>query len=288
MQNTIRRIANYTIRNNLNRIYDRILFTSKPIKNQNPWSQLKWISSELFTLNDFSFDLVSWGSPRKVSKDKKFVLVKDPSFSTSLARILHGFDIKKFLEFGIYQGGSIVLFDRLYNLDKIIGIDERTSAPALNDYIQEKDTKSIIFPYYNTDQANRVFVNSKLCHHFPNKDIDLIIDDSSHLYEQTLTSFEISFPYLREGGIYIIEDWGWAHWQGEFQKKDFFHGRPLSALIFELVMVQATYPDIISRIDIDFHHVAIVKGSGYVEPLTFKVKDFFLTKEPIMLGNSKN
>ena len=41
---------------------------------------------------------------------------------------------------------------------------------------------------------------------------DLIIDDASHLYSETKTSFETLFPQLRPGGLYIIEDWSWGCW----------------------------------------------------------------------------
>ncbi len=43
--------------------------------------------------------------------------------------------------------------------------------------------------------------------------LDLVIDDASHLYGPTKTSFETLFPLLRPGGLYIIEDWAWGHWK---------------------------------------------------------------------------
>ena len=46
---------------------------------------------------------------------------------------------------------------------------------------------------------------------FP-KGIDLVVDDASHLYEQTKATFAMLFPLVRPGGNYVIEDWSWAHW----------------------------------------------------------------------------
>lgn len=45
----------------------------------------------------------------------------------------------------------------------------------------------------------------------PNR-IDFIIDDGSHYSEHILTSFETLYPFLKDGGIYFIEDLhaGWA------------------------------------------------------------------------------
>ena len=37
-------------------------------------------------------------------------------------------------------------------------------------------------------------------------DYDLIVDDGSHYGEHIVTSFKTLYPYLKEGGIYIIED----------------------------------------------------------------------------------
>ena len=42
-------------------------------------------------------------------------------------------------------------------------------------------------------------------------ELDLVVDDASHTYEETKASFEFLFPLLRPGGIYVIEDWSWAH-----------------------------------------------------------------------------
>lgn len=43
-------------------------------------------------------------------------------------------------------------------------------------------------------------------------DFDLIIDDGSHMNEHIITSFEILFPLLKIGGIYVVEDIQTAYW----------------------------------------------------------------------------
>lgn len=43
-------------------------------------------------------------------------------------------------------------------------------------------------------------------------DIDLIIDDGSHINEHVIESFKILFPKLKDGGIYVIEDTCTAYW----------------------------------------------------------------------------
>jgi demethylmacrocin O-methyltransferase len=41
---------------------------------------------------------------------------------------------------------------------------------------------------------------------------DIIIDDGSHINEHVITTFELLFPRLKEGGIYIVEDTGTSYW----------------------------------------------------------------------------
>ena len=69
-------------------------------------------------------------------------------------------------------------------------------------------------------------------------ELDLVVDDASHAYEETKTSFEVLFPLLRPGGIYVIEDWSWAH-HPDYQSPDapFSKGRALSNLLFEQIML---------------------------------------------------
>jgi len=43
-------------------------------------------------------------------------------------------------------------------------------------------------------------------------DFDLIIDDGSHMNEHIITSFEILFPLLKTGGVYVVEDIQTAYW----------------------------------------------------------------------------
>lgn len=42
---------------------------------------------------------------------------------------------------------------------------------------------------------------------------DIIIDDGSHMVRHVIASFEALFPYLRRGGLYIIEDLHTSYWK---------------------------------------------------------------------------
>lgn len=41
---------------------------------------------------------------------------------------------------------------------------------------------------------------------------DIVIDDGSHINRQVLKTFQVLFPLLRQGGIYVVEDTQTAYW----------------------------------------------------------------------------
>lgn len=95
---------------------------------------------------------------------------------------------KQVLEIGINRGHSINMWKEYFYNASIIGVDildRGAICPSCTliygDATEEKTFENI----YN---------------------IDIIIDDGSHKLEHQLKSFEILFPKLKEGGIYVIED----------------------------------------------------------------------------------
>lgn len=58
----------------------------------------------------------------------------------------------------------------------------------------------------------KIFQGSQVDKHFINSlmdeigEVDIIIDDGSHINEHVITSFELLFPFLKNGGVYVVED----------------------------------------------------------------------------------
>jgi hypothetical protein len=71
-------------------------------------------------------------------------------------------------------------------------------------------------------------------------------------------TFNCLFPYLRRGGVYVVEDWAWAHRGHPLVDVDFQGVPPLSVFVCELVLAAANRPKIISGVDID-HHWTVVR-----------------------------
>jgi hypothetical protein len=89
-------------------------------------------------------------------------------------------------------------------------------------------------------------------------ELDLVVDDASHTYEQTKASFEILFPLLQPGGIYLIEDWSWAH-HPNYQSPDAprFERPALSNLLFEQIMLMGS-TSLISEIRV-WHFLYLIR-----------------------------
>jgi hypothetical protein len=92
--------------------------------------------------------------------------------------------------------------------------------------------------------------------------VDLVVDDGSHRYGPTKASLNRFLPLLRTGGVYLIEDWAWAHWprqeliSNQFDDEPF----PLSKLIFEVEMFAASHPLVVRHVIIDHNRAFIVRG----------------------------
>jgi hypothetical protein len=104
--------------------------------------------------------------------------------------------------------------------------------------------------------------------------LDLVIDDASHLYEATKASFEILFPLIEPGGLYIIEDWAWAHWR-EFKSPThpWASEVPLTTLVCQLVEVAGSSPAAVGNVTVYEGFTVIERGPGKLETQGFQIEN---------------
>jgi len=178
---------------------------------------MHWINDNLIECDDvaFTLDPLATREPPDSTREK-FILAKTPRIVDRYQKKLTGKKTERILELGIFKGGSAVLFYKMLNPVKLIAIDlEDTRVTALDDYISSTKTENIIKPYYGVNQADAKTVTQIIKSELNSEPIDVVVDDASHFYAETKASFNIIFPFLRQGGYYIIEDWAWAHWPGD-------------------------------------------------------------------------
>ena len=162
------------------------------------------------------------------------------------------FQAKNILEIGMWDGGSLAIWSEIFLPSKLVGIDfkaDRGDSDYFKQYLESRNLQGRVHTYWGTDQGDRAALSEIVDREFKGP-IDLILDDASHLYEPTKVSFELLFPKLREGGVYIIEDWAWLHWP-EFQDDPYFSGQiGLTKLVIELTEMigsaRATPPAILT------------------------------------------
>lgn len=249
---------------------------------------LKWIRSDYLRIGDIrfrlSFDTDQLKSQEfSVESEKDCYLLGKPKHMVEKALDIQAErQVSRVFEMGILRGGSIILYDLIFHPDRIVAIDhDPNPSKDLEYYILTHRRSEVVKPYYGVSQDDRGNMEKLLSLEFPSRDIDLIIDDASHLYLETREAFNICFPWLAEGGLYIIEDWAWAHWSGEYWQNNnaYFKDRPaLSNLLIELFMLAASRPDLISELKVDHNTISIQRGSGKLSAGHFDIADHYLLR----------
>ena len=194
---------------------------------------VEWVAGNKFKVQDCNFLIdITPGYDRRPSTLEEFTIVKTREF----VEIYQSLDLKpnsNILELGMFQGGSLVFMDKLLKPKKIVGIDiSKKEIPALEAY---KKTTESVSTYYGVSQDDERALENLITKEF-DSGIDLIVDDASHLYEQTKKSYEILFNKLSSGGIYIIEDWSWSYKIGHQDPSNSWHDKKgMASLLFELI-----------------------------------------------------
>jgi SAM-dependent methyltransferase len=187
-----------------------------------------------------------------------------------------GFQPQRILEMGIWEGGSVAFWNQVFRPRRHVAFDlaERADSPEFAAWAERHAVPGSVETIWGIDQSDRGVVLDLAIGSLAGPP-DLIIDDAAHILECLQPAFETLFPLLRPGGIYLIEDWSWAHRPGA-QADDHFwrpYGDP-TTLIFELVEAIATSGDIVAAVHLDPDWVAIERGPGRIDdPLRFRVAD---------------
>jgi len=251
---------------------------------------LIWEDKKTLLINDVRF-FVTWDArelQEVKSSENFFLLGKSGPMIDSYVAIGQQQNIKKIFEMGIFKGGSTVLYDQIFQPTKLVAIDySRKKVDALSHYIDRRKHADVIKPFYGVNQADRSAMEQILAAEFPERDIDFVVDDASHFYAETRESFNITFPYLRAGGQYVIEDWAWAHWPGDpwqtkpwhFWKRRPFRGtKAMSNLLIELFMLAASRRDLIEDIFVNHDVIIVKKGRGNLPVGQFDIGDHYLLR----------
>jgi cephalosporin hydroxylase len=238
---------------------------------------LRVLGPSEFAIRDTRFRVVSQDYHQHKTTADEVIILKDLRWFEYYAELIRERNIRNLVELGIFEGGSSILFALLFDWLQIVAIDLRPPDQTVLDHIARLDLKDRVSLCYGISQDDRAAVERAVSAKFGAEPFDMVVDDASHLYRFTRASFEILFPRLRHRGVYVIEDWAWAHWTGTFQNEQWIDEPAMSNLAFELTMLVGSRYDVMERVDIRSGTIAAFKSA--TQPLLdFRLSDTYLMR----------
>jgi predicted O-methyltransferase YrrM len=144
------------------------------------------------------------------STSTAFWVGKDPELFDAWLEVLEPHRGGAIVEVGIFEGGSTALCALTIEPERVVCIDIQPEVhPALAGLIEREGLGDRVHVHTGVDQADRERVRAIIEQEFGDRPLDLVVDDASHFYDETVATFEVLFPRLRPGGVYVIEDWTW-------------------------------------------------------------------------------
>jgi SAM-dependent methyltransferase len=179
------------------------------------------------------------------------------------------------LELGVMKGGSCVFFNELLKPQHHLAVDIYQHKMGLDGFANDVEASGRKFEaHFDVSQSDV----SKICQLFEEMsgstaEFDFIVDDASHSYDLSRQSFNGLFPKVRPGGIYAIEDWGWAHWGGRFSDPDHpeFNSPALSNLVVDTVLAATGASNAITRVLVCPNVAFVTRGPADL-PSSFAVE----------------
>ena len=125
------------------------------------------------------------------------------NFAVKYDRLLAPFreSFTNILEIGVGGGQSVRMWADYFPNATIHGADIEPSCQICEAY--SKRIKFHVVDQGNETQLRRLESFSPF---------DLIVDDGNHFWREQIVSFQALFPFLRKGGIYIVEDTCTSYW----------------------------------------------------------------------------
>lgn len=132
--------------------------------------------------------------PKEIGHQKTAEIID--AYNELFLHIYPKFHPQRMLEIGIWHGGSLAMWRDVFDTCQIVGIDclDLMTATAKEHLSEDPRVSWHLFG----------------CPSPRLKDIgefDLIIDDGLHGTEVVLPTFDLLWPKLKPGGLFVIEDW---------------------------------------------------------------------------------
>ena len=248
---------------------------------------VEWINESRINVRGTRFAVASWAArPQKMLQ-----IMKERFQIDEYARLADeiGPDAS-IVELGIRTGASTAFLAILFEPRLLSAFDiDSQSSELFNKFLASHPDAARIRTHFECDQGDAAKLSRLVNDDFGNLPLDAVIDDASHLLAPTTTSFNILFPRLRPGGVFVIEDWSWEHYtEGLTGQADVGVFEELvtgfARLALEAVLVSAHSPDIISKVLLMRGIAVIYRGPAPLDPEAFDIRDYLGEKGTQLLA----
>ena len=266
-------------------------------------SGVRWRSDDTFQMGNVMFRTAVVN--RFKSSSDHFMLVKHPRMVGRYEELICGLRPRRIVELGICEGGSTAFFCLLARPERLVAVDIKSRPTAgLEAFINQHGLQDRLHTHYGFDQADVSGLRQLVANEFAGQQLDLVVDDASHRLGPTRTSFNVLFPLLRPGGVFVIEDWSAEHRLEvrlrALEKSDQTvratleeHARsgrqaatPLSVLVLELVLASAYAPELFPEIVVADGWAHVVRGPADADPDTFDLSHVYSDAARALIGGA--
>jgi predicted O-methyltransferase YrrM len=244
------------------------------------------------TIDGVLFDII--GGAMQKATPTHFGLRKAPWMVDRYREFAARFPQANIVELGVDRGASTAFLHLVMAPKHLLALDIKpNNQPALQTFLDSHDPDGRVQVVWETDQADVGRLADLLDQAFGTESLDLVIDDASHQLAPSRASFDLLFPRLRPGGMYVIEDWSWQHKfehklselvgdpdseQGKTRIAQLLENQPdtpqplMSQLMMELSVICGYRSDIIPEIRMRSGWAEVVRGGAALDS-TYAVRD---------------
>lgn len=225
------------------------------------------VDEDVFRVGDTTFTAAPF--KRFASTADHFCIVKPPHLVERYATLVDELRPRRIVELGICKGGSTAFLAALARPEALLAIElDDRRIEALDVFLADQGLEHSVQAAYGIDQSDRELLDALLDATMGATPLDLVVDDASHDLQFTRASFNVLFPRLRPGGLFIIEDWSWAHLGYEAQR---LGAVPLTTLVFEAVLAVPYRAGLIDDVLINREWAVIRRGPKALDPGEFDI-----------------
>jgi predicted O-methyltransferase YrrM len=261
---------------------------------------LEWLDERSFAVDGVTFHLRI--ADRFPSTRDAFLLVKHRHMVERYTALLRRLEPRRLVELGILEGGSTAFAALVAAPDRMLAVDLKPEPTgALEELIEARGIRDRVRTAYGVDQGDRERLHGLIDTEMGDAPLDLVVDDASHLLDATRTSFEVLFPRLRPGGVFVIEDWSADHHLDAIVearlreepgaraalehmiREGMQPALPLTVMLFELVLASAYHRDVVEDVFVSDDWAYVVRGPARVDRDGFALADLYSPRAATLL-----